>query len=107
MVTCIVAVIVGRGRGARVSPAEALVAVRGVGGHGGLLQVVEHLLAEGGGGREPLALRRRRLQFPLSISNERERGERTTHELIICNELTSFYFKSNRIIVYALKLKWN
>ena len=66
-------VIVGRGRGARVSTTEALVAVRGVGGHGGLLQVVEHLLAEGGGGREPLALRRRGLQFALSISNERER----------------------------------
>ena len=65
MVTCIVAVIVGRGRGARVSTAEALVAVGGV----GLVEVVEHLLAEGGGtGREPLPLRRRGLQFALSIS---------------------------------------
>ena len=68
MVIGVVVVIVGRGRGARVSaPApEALVAVvRGIArGHGGLVQVVQHLLAECGG-REPLPLRRGGLQFPL------------------------------------------
>ena len=60
-----VVVIVGRWRGSRVvSPAaEALVSVvRRV----GLVEVVEHLLAEGGdGGREALPLRRRRLQLAL------------------------------------------
>ena len=66
MVIGIVVVIVRRGRGARVAAPdpEALVAVRRVGRHGGLVQVVEHLLAEGGG-REPLPLRRGGLQFPL------------------------------------------
>ena len=54
-----VVVIVGRGWGSRVTPAaEALVSVRRV----GLVEVVEHLLAEGGdGGREALPLRSRRL----------------------------------------------
>ena len=84
MVIGTVVVVVGRGRGARVS-AEALVAVTadgtGVGGHGhdgGVVlqvQVVQHLLADQGGGpagREPLPLRSGRLQLPLqTISNER------------------------------------
>ena len=61
-----VVVIVGRGWGSRVvSPAanEALVSVvRRV----GLVEVVEHLLAEGGdGGREALPLRSRGFQFAL------------------------------------------
>ena len=57
-----VVVIVGRRRGSRVTPAEALVSVWRV----GLVEVVEHLLAEGGdGGREALPLRSRRLQFAL------------------------------------------
>ena len=56
-----VVVIVGRWRGARVT-AEALVPVRRV----GLVEVVEHLLAEGGdGGREALPLRSRRFQLAL------------------------------------------
>ena len=56
-----VVVIVGRWRGARVTPAaEALVSV----GRVGLVEVVEHLLAQSRG-REALPLRRRRLQFAL------------------------------------------
>ena len=57
-----VVVIVGRGWGSRVSPSEALVSVWRV----GLVEVVEHLLAEGGdGGREALPLRSRGFQFAL------------------------------------------
>ena len=55
-------VVVGRGRRPGVAAAEALVTVRRV----GLVQVVQHLLAEGSR-REPLSFRRRGLQFPLQI----------------------------------------